>query len=159
MLYIVVTLVSFLANKQGRRKLPNRRSFQKLAGRERNIARLALEETECYVKLLTPKHQRALAYLRRHRKVARNGHTKLRFLPQSVTMIGKIHRIFDHHHLSLSPHNNTFKIRSPPLPRSRWSCRGQPTNLHEAWILIIVLFFFFSVVMLVTQNKRRVKYK
>ncbi|KAK9206146.1 hypothetical protein WN943_016419 [Citrus x changshan-huyou] len=20
----------------------------------------------------------------------------------------------------------------PPLPRSRWSCRGQPTNLHEA---------------------------
>ncbi|KAK9214823.1 hypothetical protein WN944_006822 [Citrus x changshan-huyou] len=35
-----------------------------------------------------------------------------------------------------TPHNNPFKIRPPPLPRSRWSCRDQPSSLCGSWISI-----------------------
>ncbi|KAK9218282.1 hypothetical protein WN943_006919 [Citrus x changshan-huyou] len=35
-----------------------------------------------------------------------------------------------------TPHNNPFKIRPPPLPRSRWSCRDQPYSLCGSWISI-----------------------
>lgn len=80
-----------------------------------------------------PEHRQAPPYRRRHRKIARNDHTKPQFLVQCATTISAIRRIFDQRPPEFYASQQQLQNPTSPLPRS---CRDQPANLHGSWISI-----------------------